>query len=75
VHVKPAPSFVPFARVDIEQSIPARFEQQVEKYADQLALKSGDLLLSYGELNRVANRLARAVIDRLGSKPEPVACC
>jgi len=73
VYVKPGPSFVPFARVDIEQSIPARFEQQVEKYGDQLALKNGDLLLSYGELNRVANRLARAVVDRLGSKPEPVA--
>ena len=73
VRVKPAPSFVPFTRADIEQSIPARFEQQVEKYADQLAVKSGDLSMSYGELNRVANRLARAVIDRLGNKPEPVA--
>jgi amino acid adenylation domain-containing protein len=73
VDIKPAPSFVPFARADIEQSIPARFEQQVEKYADRLALKSGDLSLSYGELNRAANRLARAIIDRLGSKPEPVA--
>jgi amino acid adenylation domain-containing protein len=73
VRVKPAPSFVPFARADIEQSIPVRFEQQVEKYADELALKSGDLSLSYGELNRVTNRLARAIIDRLGNKPEPVA--
>jgi amino acid adenylation domain-containing protein len=73
VDIKPAPSFVPFAREDIEQSIPARFEQQVEKYADQLALKSGDLSLSYGELNRAANRLARAIIDRQGSNPEPVA--
>jgi amino acid adenylation domain-containing protein len=73
VDIKPAPSFVPFAREDIEQSIPARFEQQVEKYTDQLAVKSGDLSLTYGELNRAANRLARAIIDRQGSKPDPVA--
>ena len=71
--VKANLSFVPFARADIEQSISARFEQQVEKYADQLAVKGGDLSLSYGELNRAANRIAHALIGRLGRKPEPVA--
>ena len=73
VRVKPIPSFIPFARGDIEQSIPARFEQQVQKYAGALAMKNGDQSLSYSELNRVANRQAWALIERLGNKPESVA--
>jgi amino acid adenylation domain-containing protein len=73
VQIKPAPSFVTFARPDIEQSIPARFKQQVEKYGDQLAVKSGNRSLSYTELNRAANRIAHAVIDRLGATEVPVA--
>ena len=62
-----------FARPDIDKSIPARFKQQVEKYGDQLAVKSGDCSLSYTELNRAANRIAHAVIDRLGATEVPVA--
>jgi len=73
VDIKPAPSFVPFARADIEQSIPARFKQQVGKYGDHLAVKSGDFALSYTELNRAANRIAHAIIDRPGETGVPVA--
>ncbi len=73
VHVKPGASFVPFGKADIEQSISARFERQVEKYGDRLAGKDGDSSLSYRELNRAANRIAHAVIDRTGSNEVPVA--
>ncbi len=73
IRIQPDPSFVPFTRAEVEQSIPARFERQVEKYFDRLAVKSGDLALSYSELNRAANRVAHAIIARLGTSQEPVA--
>lgn len=73
VRIQPVPSFAPFTKMEIEQSIPARFERQVEKHADRLAVKSGDLTLSYAELNRAANRVAHAIIARLGTNQESVA--
>jgi amino acid adenylation domain-containing protein len=73
VEIEPPASFGPFARAEIEQSISARFEKQVENYSGRLAVKSGALSLTYGQLNRAANRLARAIRLRVGAKPEPVA--
>ena len=73
VRIQPDPSFAQFKKADIEQSIPARFEQQAEKYPDRLAVKNGGLTLSYAELNRAANRLAHAIIARRGTNQESVA--
>ena len=73
VRIQPDPSFALFKKTDIEQSIPARFEQQAEKYPDRLAVKNGGLTLSYAELNRAANRLAHAIIARRGTNQESVA--
>jgi amino acid adenylation domain-containing protein len=66
---------VPFNRfelVDIEQSVPDRFEQQVRKYPHQLAIKTPTEALTYSELNQIANRIARTIVDQRGSEPEPV---
>ena len=73
VRIQPDPSFALFKKTDIEQSLPARFEQQAEKYPDRLAVKNGGLTLSYAELNRAANRLAHAIIARRGTNQESVA--
>ena len=60
-------------KTEVEQSIPERFEKIVRKYSDQLAIKSDDQSLTYDELNRVANRIAHAILSKQGKQDEPVA--
>lgn len=68
---QPSPSYVPFLREDIEQSIPARFEQQVRLHADRLAVKTAQHAWTYDILNRAANRIAHTILarDRNGRTP------
>ena len=53
--VQPNNAFIEFNKDEIEQSIPARFDQIVEKYPDRLAVKTNDQELTYRELNRLSN--------------------
>jgi amino acid adenylation domain-containing protein len=64
--LKPSTAFVRFLREDIEQSIPARFEQMVRRYADRPALKTAQHDWTYDRLNREANRLAHALRALVG---------
>lgn len=73
VVIKPARSFVPFDRQDVERSIPTRFEQLVEKVGHRSAVEDGDVALTYTELNRAANTIAHAILARRGPGQEPVA--
>ena len=73
VVIEPGRSFVPFDRQDIERSIPARFEQLVEKFGNRSAVEDGDLALTYAELNRAANKIAHAILARRGPGQDPVA--
>ena len=66
-------TFVEFPIEDIESSIPARFEKIVRIYPDRIAVKTRGEQLTYDELNKRANRLARVLLARRGSVPEPVA--
>jgi amino acid adenylation domain-containing protein len=66
-------AFEEFRRADIEQSVPDRFEQQVRRFPDRLAVKSPTRALSYAALNTAANRLAHAIVERRGVGQEPVA--
>jgi len=72
VVVRPTNSFIRFERDEINQSIPARFEQQVRKYPHRTAVKTDSGDFTYLELNQYANRIARAILARMGSS-EPVA--
>jgi amino acid adenylation domain-containing protein len=63
----------PFPPEEIEQSIPARFAAQVRAFPERLAVKMGDDVLSYAELDRHANRIARALLAERVNTPEPVA--
>ena len=65
--------FTPFARDAIEQSIPARFAQQVARAPDRLAVKSGTEEISYGALDQSSNQIANAVLAACGQSSEPVA--
>jgi amino acid adenylation domain-containing protein len=67
------PIFEAFDNGAIEQSIPSRFEQQVARYPDRIAVVSGETRLTYTELNQAANRIAHIILARLGSGDETVA--
>lgn len=60
----PMGSFAEFTKEEVEQSIPDRFEQQVAKYADRIAVKTKVDALTYAELNQAANRVAHAILDQ-----------
>jgi amino acid adenylation domain-containing protein len=71
--VHPTNPFMPIAIHEIEQSVPQRFEAQVRRYPDRLAVKTRAHAWTYDALNREANRLARAILARRGSAAEPIA--
>ena len=55
-----------FTLEEIEQSILDHFERQVAGVPKRTALKSKNQFFTYDQLNRNANRVARAVLDRIG---------
>src|SRR5215210_6376422 len=66
-------AFIWFEKEETEQSIPQRFEQQVSRYPDRLAVKTRNHQLSYAALNKVANRVARALLAQRGEGAESIA--
>ncbi len=58
---------------EVEQSIPARFEQQVAGDPGKIAVGTANQELTYDELNQAANRLALAILELRGAEAEPVA--
>jgi amino acid adenylation domain-containing protein len=71
--VQPRHPFLEFRPEEIEQSIPARFEQQVARYPDRPAIVTKGDRITYGELNKAANRVARAILALRGDTNEPTA--
>jgi len=71
--VHPSRTFIPFEKEEIEQSIPDRFEQQVRRYPNRLAVKGLRHELTYDELNQAANRVAATILERCGTRDEPIA--
>jgi amino acid adenylation domain-containing protein len=66
-------AFVEFDQDAINQTIQARFEQQVMRRVDQVAVRFRSQDVTYAELNREANRAARMLLDLVGADPRPVA--
>jgi amino acid adenylation domain-containing protein len=69
----PAPSFTEFRKEDIEQAISSRFENQVDRYRHQVAIRSRSQEFTYEALNQSANRIARAIQAKVGEGEEPIA--
>jgi amino acid adenylation domain-containing protein len=69
----PTHTLIDFENSAIDGSISARFEQQVARYPQSLAVVAGESQLTYTALNRLANRIARAILAHLGEGEEPVA--
>jgi surfactin family lipopeptide synthetase A len=70
---RPTNRFDEFYLADTVQTLSERFEQQVRRHPDRLAIKSPQARFSYDGLNRAANRIAHALLDRAGAEHQPVA--
>ncbi|MBT8077818.1 MAG: AMP-binding protein, partial [Gammaproteobacteria bacterium] len=62
-----------FDRSALDQSIAARFEQQVHEHSERVAVCDNDHSISYAELNRYSNRIAHSLLASIGKDEEPVA--
>src|SRR5438093_6877652 len=62
-----------FKKEEVEPSIADRFEEIARRYPERLACKMATRLLTYDELNRAANRIARAILNKRGPGNEPIA--
>jgi non-ribosomal peptide synthetase component F len=69
----PAGTFIEFKQAEIDQSVCNRFEQQVAKYPGRIAVRTTRHTLTYDELNRASNRIARAILDRSAAVQQPIA--
>ena len=68
----PSGTFIEFKKHDVEQSVPARFETIVHYYPDRIAVKAENQVVTYFELNAMANRIARSILDLRRPQSEPV---
>ncbi len=62
--VGPTNPFVEFKKE--AQSIPDRFEHQVRRYPERLAVKAQSHEFTYDELNKAANHVAQAILRYRG---------
>jgi amino acid adenylation domain-containing protein len=62
--VSPRNRFVEFSREETEQSIAERFEKQVCKYPRRIAVQTSHVQLTYNDLNKLANRFARVLLQQ-----------
>ena len=58
---------------EVENSLIVRFEQQVAIYSNNVAVKDGSNILSYLEINNIANHVATRILSRQTSKIKTVA--
>ena len=65
--------FVEFNREEEQGTIPGRFEKQVKKHGERVALRTKKTQLTYNTLNQFANRIAHDMLQRLGNENESIA--
>jgi amino acid adenylation domain-containing protein len=70
--VHPYGHFVPFSKDRINSSISELFEQQVVNHPERIAVSSESQILTYNELNRLADRVAHEVLARCGETHRPI---
>lgn len=70
--VQPAHTFTEFPKEALLTSVTARFEEQVRKYPQKIAVQTKQGACSYETLNNHANAIARAIIRKRGSDSERI---
>jgi non-ribosomal peptide synthetase component F len=68
----PTGTFAEFTKADVEQSIPERFENIARQSPERVAVNESNRVVTYAELNKAANGLARAILARRSAGNEPV---
>jgi amino acid adenylation domain-containing protein len=71
-HLRPSHRFRPFGKDQLGRSVAERFEEQVRLFPGRIAVKDREQGLTYEELNGLANRIARATLERQGGGAAPV---
>ena len=66
-------SFTEFKREALEQSLTEAFERQVLQNANRPAVITHGEMLTYNDLNSIANRIAHVILERCGKGQQPVA--
>ncbi|MBY0461474.1 MAG: AMP-binding protein, partial [Gemmataceae bacterium] len=64
--------FWPYPASALDTPVHARFEEMARRYADRVAVRSSAECVTYAGLNRAANRIAHALVRRLGAERVPV---
>ena len=59
-------------REQLEQTLIERFEKIVRQYPHHVAVKMGEVAVTYAELNGMSNRVARAIVAARSSDSEPI---
>ncbi len=62
-----------FAPESVDRPVPERFQELARRQPDRLAVKTPELILTYGDVNRGANRIAHALIAGPSDPRTPVA--
>ena len=68
----PGADCIPFEKAEIEGSIGARFRKVAQRFPDRPAVREAGRVTTYAELAGSAGRIARGMLERLGTKPGPV---
>ncbi len=69
-------SVVEFPLADVETSIGDRFQQQVDRDPDKIGIKTATYSLTYAEIDRFSQQIARSIIERCGAnKGETIGLC
>src|SRR5262245_7951030 len=66
-------AFTEFPKTDINQSISSRFEYIAKSYPLHIALKTNEETLTYCDLNKRANQIARTLLSRNDKSNSSVA--
>ena len=69
----PRPGGPTSRRLEWHASIPDRFRDSAARHAGRLAVRAGGESLTYAELDAASDGIARAVLDAVGARPDPVA--
>ena len=65
--------FVPLTDADVESSIPEVFERRKLRFDERIAIQSAARSYTYPALNHAANRIAYAILEKLGHGNDPIA--
>lgn len=66
--IEPDVDFDVFPPEEIDQSVVERFESMVDKYPERIAVKAGDHIFTYRELNQIANAIAVELIESVNMR-------